>query len=99
MNIARLGINGTEYWTSGRYSPADQRWHWMATGQPIIFNNWFPGQPDANNTDSAILLYYLTDRRGLWADNIWIHGIPYICEAKLLQKSPDPIAFNIKNEK
>ena len=75
------GVNGTEYWTSGRYSTINQRWEWTSTGEAINYTNWFPNQPDFDNGDSCLLLYYLTDSRGLWADNSWVHGVPFICES------------------
>ncbi len=51
---------------------------WVETGEPVIYENWAPGEPDNCPSYTA---GYLDSSTGLWYDDNWsVVTHPFICE-------------------
>jgi hypothetical protein len=51
-------------------------WTWYATGQPLYFANWAPGQPPG---DTTLGCGYI-GKDGMWVAQRCTAGFPYVCE-------------------
>ncbi|MDR3342627.1 MAG: hypothetical protein LBT14_07565 [Treponema sp.] len=56
------------YWLGG-YCRADRRFQWL-TGEPFLYTNWAPHQPDnARGQDRLMIVYVISGyRQGHWDD-------------------------------
>nr|CAI5840806.1 unnamed protein product [Callosobruchus analis] len=74
----------TAIWTSGRRYDNGNKWIWEATGQPVHYTNWRPGQPDNfGGIENCLELVYLPNMPGQikWNDGACNNTDRYlICE-------------------
>ncbi|CAG9834979.1 unnamed protein product [Diabrotica balteata] len=74
----------TRLWTSGTSLPYNQ-WVWMATGNPVVYTNWYPGEPN-NQTHQEVCIevkYSQTEKSLVWNDIRSSADILALCEAKI----------------
>ncbi|KAJ8940559.1 hypothetical protein NQ318_012958 [Aromia moschata] len=76
----RAFFGGTDYrfWTSGTILPDDTNWVWLSTGNPIIYTNWLPKQPDNTRNDKCLELRYGNNL--MWNDVTCTTSNLVICE-------------------
>ena len=84
------GIDSVGPWIGG-IQPAGSAepaggWSWI-TGEPFVFTNWFPGEPDEANVNEDLIDLYARGatnavRSGQWNDaaNLDTHVIAYVVE-------------------
>ncbi|XP_028138012.1 perlucin-like [Diabrotica virgifera virgifera] len=79
------------FWTSGT-TLAYNKLVWMGTGRPIVYGNWYPGEPNnSGNDEKCIEIAY--SKKGLqWNDVNQIRRRHALCEAKITKSVTDMVS-------
>jgi hypothetical protein len=72
----------TYWWTSGSDVEVENKWVWTATGQPVQYTNWAPGEPNNVKGNEHYIGIRVEGRTVKWFDfPNWKWTIIYaICE-------------------
>lgn len=70
---------------------------WLANGKPIIYANWFPGQPDHSiTTEKCIEVRYSPDLGSIkWNDLDCSVSLSVICETSSLESVITTLDSNV----
>lgn len=81
VNLAnQMGPGGTQYgpWIGGKWTEGS--WVWTKTGKSLVYENWWPGQPDHL---SEKCIHYWSYNRMKWNDASCSMEFQFICEKQM----------------
>lgn len=71
------------WWAGGHDSDQEGSWKWVATGKPLTYTYWLPGEPNGHD-DNQDCMYYTGDGEHKWDDwNCQSLKINFVCEIML----------------